>query len=178
MKVLGLFLLTVGFLAGSLVAVQTEKNEVDWTFFVPAAAVAIVGVALSRLGTKRAAVADASDGTGVRSLREALDRVVGNVRSLDEKSATLDPYVFHDRIDELFVDDLTLFADQRKQIILAHDLQVYAEVMNEFAAGERYLNRVWSASVDGYIDEIALYLGKARHQFERTQEILRRVEAA
>ena len=50
--------------------------------------------------------------------------------------------------------------------------------MNEFAAGERYLNRCWSASVDGYIDEIKTYLGKARTQFERTQEILNRIKPA
>jgi hypothetical protein len=37
--------------------------------------------------------------------------------------------------------------------------------MNHFAAGERYLNRVWSASVDGYVDECRAYIGHAREQF-------------
>ena len=35
----------------------------------------------------------------------------------------------------------------------------------KFAAGERYLNRVWSSSIDGWIDEVRLYLGHARDQF-------------
>ena len=47
--------------------------------------------------------------------------------------------------------------------------RAYAEIMNEFAAGERYLNRVWSASIDGYIDVINEYLGRARRQFEQAQ---------
>jgi hypothetical protein len=45
-------------------------------------------------------------------------------------------------------------------------LQAYAEVMNPFAAGERYLNRVWSTSTDGYVDEAHRYIDMAREQFE------------
>ena len=40
--------------------------------------------------------------------------------------------------------------------------------MNRFAAGERYLNRVWSASTDGYIEEAHRYIEKAARQFEET----------
>ena len=47
---------------------------------------------------------------------------------------------------------------------------------NEFAAGERYLNRVWSASVDGYIDEVRSFLVLARTQFEGTKKILDRLD--
>jgi len=46
-----------------------------------------------------------------------------------------------------------------------HGLQAYADVMSSFAAGERYLNRVWSASADGYIDEVNAYMEKAQAQF-------------
>ena len=44
-------------------------------------------------------------------------------------------------------------------------LQVYADVMSAFAAGERYVNRVWSASADGYRHEAITYLHKAATQF-------------
>ena len=37
--------------------------------------------------------------------------------------------------------------------------------MSAFAAGERYLNRVWSASADGYVDEAREYIERAREQF-------------
>jgi hypothetical protein len=45
--------------------------------------------------------------------------------------------------------------------------------MSSFAAGERYLNRVWSASADGYVDEVNIYLDKAQEQFA---ESLNRIE--
>jgi hypothetical protein len=178
MRILGFVLMTAGFLAGTLAAVQTEANEVHWNFFLPAIIVAVIGIVLSRLGDKREAEATASTGHGVRSLYEAMDRVVVNIQALHEERESLDPYDVHGRLDELFVEDLNLFADHRKQIISTYNLQAYAEIMNEFAAGERYLNRCWSASVDGYIDEIKDYLGKARVQFERTQEILARLKTA
>ena len=60
---------------------------------------------------------------------------------------------------------LDAFVESRQSIAHSYGLQAYAEVMNEFAAGERYLNRVWSASTDGYIDEAHTYLEKARRQF-------------
>ena len=43
---------------------------------------------------------------------------------------------------------------------------------HEFAAGERYIHRVWSASVDGYIDEVLAYVPRAREQFEKTRDKL------
>ena len=60
---------------------------------------------------KREAEATASTGVGVRSLHEAMDRVVQNVRALHDERDKLDPYRVHGRIDELFVDDLNLFDD-------------------------------------------------------------------
>lgn len=38
--------------------------------------------------------------------------------------------------------------------------------MSEFAAGERYINRVWSTSADGYDEEGEIYLQRAAQQFE------------
>ena len=62
------------------------------------------------------------------------------------------------RIDELFPGDLNKFVEARETIPHVYRLQAYADVMSHFAAGERYLNRVWSASADGYVDEVRTYL--------------------
>lgn len=37
---------------------------------------------------------------------------------------------------------------------------------------ERYLNRVWSATVDGYVDEVGTYLGKAKESFAASLKML------
>jgi hypothetical protein len=49
--------------------------------------------------------------------------------------------------------------------------------MNSFAAGERNLNRVWSASTDGYIDEAHDYIALAREQMVEALEKFRALES-
>jgi hypothetical protein len=48
--------------------------------------------------------------------------------------------------------------------------------MSHYAAGERYLNRVWSAAADGYIDESHTYIGRAQTQFEEANERLKALQ--
>jgi hypothetical protein len=44
--------------------------------------------------------------------------------------------------------------------------------MSEFAAGERYINRVWSSAADGYDEEAHRYLKRASAQFRHAQSQL------
>lgn len=178
MRALGYLLLAAGFLGSAFLAVRTAENEVPWGWFVPALAVAVAGVVIARMSIHRETRHEGALAENVAVLKTSMDRVVENVTRLDAEKDGLNPYDVHGRIDALFPDDLTRFAEARESIAHVHGLQAYAEVMNEFAAGERYLNRVWSASVDGYIDEVREYLGRAREQFVRTQEILARLQAA
>jgi len=48
----------------------------------------------------------------------------------------------------------------------------YADVMSHYAGGERYLNRVWSASADGYVDEVNTYLDRSLEQFRLALDML------
>ena len=46
--------------------------------------------------------------------------------------------------------------------------------MSEFAAGERYMNRAWSASADGYVEEAASCIDQATSNLHAAQEALNR----
>ena len=80
-------------------------------------------------------------------------------------------YEAHFSIDRPFRQDLFAFADARESMQHAFGIQAYADIMSAFAAGERYLNRVWSASADGYVDEVNAYLHKASEQFSEALEL-------
>jgi hypothetical protein len=67
----------------------------------------------------------------------------------------------HRRIDERLSDDLARFAELRESLIDAFGLADLAAVMTEFALAERTINRIWSASADGYIDEVDTRLERA-----------------
>jgi len=74
-------------------------------------------------------------------------------------------------IDRRFRDDLFAFADARRSMIVLFGLQAYADIMSAFAAGERYLNRVWSASTDGYVDEVLQTIDRAHEQFVEARRL-------
>jgi hypothetical protein len=55
-------------------------------------------------------------------------------------------------------------------------LQAYADAMGAFAAGERYINRVWSASTDGYVDEAHNYLDRSTQQFREARLLFAKLQ--
>ncbi len=114
----------------------------------------------------------------MESVEASLDRIVKNMTGLNAEKASINTYDVRHRIDELFTDDLNTFVEARESIAHTHSLNAYADVMTSFAAGERYLNRVWSASADGYIDEVNTYLDKAQEQFCESLEKIRRFKVA
>lgn len=172
MKTVGYLLITIGFLAGSLTAVQTQANQINWNWFLPALILGAVGVAMARWGQQVQSRDAATLSDNVDVLALSLDRMVRNVTQLDQQKGSMHPYEVHGRIDQLFPEALSTFVEARESIAHVYGLPAYADVMNEFAAGERYLNRVWSASVDGYIDDVHEYLGRAKHQFEEARRKL------
>lgn len=171
MKVAGYVLLIAGFLlAAYATALDTEGTS--WPLFLPAAVGAAVGVLL----VKRHARGEAKSDSVLSANRAELTESIGNIVAvLDELAAASGVTDFRQQIDERLRDDLRRFADARKSIVHLYSLQVYASVMSEFAAGERYLNRVWSASADGFAEEASRYLERAAAQF---RDVRAQLEAA
>ena len=104
--------------------------------------------------------------SNLTAIEESLQNVVRIVSDLDASQDEIHTYDMRHKIDELLLDDLDRFVTSRDSITHAYGLQAYADVMSHFAGGERYLNRVWSASADGYIDEVRAYLTRSHEQFE------------
>lgn len=157
-------MITAGFLAGSLAAI-VDKESVRWCYFAAALGVGAAGIVLVRVGGRRISRSEGKLGAGVQALEASLGRIVENINQLSAQKHSIETYDVRHRIDELFADDLAAFVNKRESIAHVHGLGAYADVMSCFAAGERYLNRVWSASADGYIDEVNAYIDKAQEQF-------------
>ncbi len=177
MKKLGFLIITVGFLAGSLAAVVDEQN-VQWSYFVAALFAGAVGIVLVRFGERRESRAEGKLTSNIQSIETSLGRIVENMTRLNTEKHSINTYDVRHRIDELFVEDLNIFVQTRQSIVHTYGLGAYADVMSCFAAGERYLNRVWSASADGYIDEVNAYLEKAQAQFVDSLEKIRQLKAS
>jgi len=171
MKQIGLFFISVGFLAGTLAAI-VDTDHVRWGYFSAALAVGVAGVFVARSGHHKIHKSEEKLSENVRIVETSLANIVRNISTLNSEKQDINTYDVRFRIDELFLDDLAGFVEARESLAHRYGLTAYGEIMSGFAAGERYLNRVWSASADGYIDEVNIYLDKAREQFS---ESLRRV---
>jgi hypothetical protein len=172
MKNFGFLLLAGGFLGGAY-ATALDVDNVNWQLFVVSALVAIAGL----VSFKRQASAHARSDTVLEMNRGELRESIHNiVTDLDEltNGETLRGDALRNRIDLHLREDLRRFADARESMVHLFGLQTYADIMSSFAAGERYINRVWSASADGYDEEAETYLGKAVKQFIEAQQQLQR----
>jgi hypothetical protein len=174
MKNIGFVLLAAGFLAGAY-ATALDVQNVNWTLFIGAAVAAIVGLVISKKQASAHARSDEVLEVNRGELRESLENIVRDLGEIVGNGST-EGADLRDRIDLRLRDDLRRFAEARSSMVHLFGLQTYADIMSSFAAGERYINRVWSASADGYDGEAATYLEKAEKQFADAQKQL--LEAA
>ena len=172
MKSLGYLLITIGFLMASYFSV-IDTEEVVWSMAGLGLIIGVAGVALVQLATRGQSTATETVRTNIGKLEEALARIVDKATLLDAEKESINVYDIHDRIDDDFMSDLDIFVDNRESIGHAYGLQSYADVMTHFATAERYLNRCWSASSDGYVDEVNAYITRAKDQFTQALELLR-----
>ncbi|UCE48618.1 MAG: hypothetical protein JSW47_00410 [Phycisphaerales bacterium] len=174
MKILGFLMVTVGFIVAALAAVLA-RDEVNWLLYVPAFAAGAAGVAAIRIENVRHSKTEHHVVARIETVESSLERISANINKLNGEKHSINTYDVRHRIDELFVDDLGKFADARESIVHRYGLAAYGEIMSSFAAGERYLNRVWSASADGYIDEVNAYLDRAKEQFTQSHQKVRQL---
>ncbi len=175
MKIVGYLLITFAFLAGSLVAV-IDKNDVQWSYFSAVVIAGIVGIVFVHLSRHRSTRSEEKIEANLQDINTSLINIVENITQLNAQKQSINTYDIRHRIDELFEDDLLRFVQARESLAHAYSLSVYADVMSHFAAAERYLNRVWSASADGYVNEAAAYLDKAQTQFTNALDEVRQLK--
>lgn len=174
MTMIGRFIVFTAFIFGAYFT-ALDPQTVNWPVFLAVVAVGVIGIVL----VKRAEAAAAQDqdklSESQTALKESLDTIIQSLQSLDREKATIPTYDMRFKIDEMLRDDLFTFADNRDAMKVLFGLESYADIMSSFAAGERYINRVWSASTDGYVDEVILYVEKSLAMFEEAKT---RFEAA
>lgn len=163
----GQALLWLGFLGGSFAAVLRLENEaapwqtIPWLLYLGCTVVGSTGVVLLRREKSAQRSESAASEIGLERVCEQLHRAADHVSELEQKLADMTCEEVLEFIDDRCTPVLTEFADNRMVISNRFGTTRYASVMTEFASGERYLNRSWSAAADGYVDEVARSVGHA-----------------
>ena len=171
MNLAGVALITAGFLWGAYQA-SLDPELMNWPVFLPAVTAGFLGVYLRKREAAKHALSDHVLASNRSNIEDSLSRIIAGLEEMERGKASLPTYEARFEIDHRFRDDLDMFAEARHSLSHMYGLQSYAEIMSAFAAGERYLNRVWSASADGYVDEVNEYIGRALEMFKEARVAL------
>jgi len=166
-RICGHLLLWIGFLVGAFLAVRSTEVPrtpwltISWPAYGAAMFTAILGVIVLRI-TKRPVSVDADEAAGtIDELAAILIRLQSTVEGWSTNFDQIHVYDFHGMVDQELADDLGRFAELREALVAEFGLDHYARIMTSFALAERTINRVWSASADGYVDEVQISLTRA-----------------
>jgi len=173
MRKLGHLLMWFGFLATAFVAMQ-QSDQVNWINYILTGLVGLAGVILLRRTQGAAARETSVVRSNLATLERSLSIALGAVRQLITSREQVFVYDVHGRIDAEIAAEMANFADARESMIHGLGLSEYAEVMDHFARGERFLNRAWSASADGYVDEVWKSLATCEAELRVADDTLRK----
>lgn len=169
MKRIGFLLIAAGFLGGAYLAVLDTK-DVKWEWFAVPIAVGVIGIVLVRTAIRGKALKEGRISHNISLIEKSVGNLVNLLSELNREKEALNTYDVAQKLDDLLLDDLNAFVESRESIVHVYGLQAYADIMSHFAGGERYLHRVWSASIDGYVNEVNEYLDRALEQFTMVQQ--------
>lgn len=182
MRTLGHVLLWAGFLAASFVSVSRLEqvgdkwSTIPWLWYAVSMAVGIVGIGLLRASNRELDADHSKTDAEFSLVQQSLAKVCEVVDRLCRQSE-YDPATVLHCIDEECVEPFSEFAEARQSLVKRFGLEVYADVMTEFASAERYVNRSWSAAADGYVEEIAASLARANHHLQKTAALLNEADS-
>jgi len=167
-RIIGQLLMWTGFFAGSYLAVQRLEDPEDawktitWTNYVLALAVGSLGVVMLRLGDRTHATHDDRRTENVEILERSTAFILATIDRLLKSREAISVFQVRHLIDGQMMEPINDFVAARKSLVTAYGLNHYASVMADFAMAERVLNRAWSASADGYVDEVWICVEQAR----------------
>ena len=160
----------------TLSAPENGWHLIAWGQYSAAALFCFAGVVLLHMTRLTANQKSEESAASLSEIKRALSNAVKEVEALAKVSSQTAPSKIAARIDEQIADELRIFADGRDSMTTEYGLTVFADVMSPFAAGERAINRAWSAAADGYVDEATTCIERSLMMFKDAQTELEQAE--
>jgi len=152
--------------------IENRWRTVRWPYYGLAVALGVIGVVLLRSTSKMASQDEQLVSSDFAKVTDNLALLTQYLTDLEKGLDKMAPEDVVDRIDKQLATPFAEFADARDSIVQKFGLHAYAEIMTEFASGERFTNRAWSAAADGYVEEVYSSVTRARKHLERAGELL------
>jgi hypothetical protein len=178
LRLLGHLLLWTGFFTGSFLAVRNAEvagdkwATIQWPWYAIALFVGICGVVVLRLTQRQATTHAHKLEDDLATINDSMQHLKRKLTDLKKQKESVHVGSVLHFIDDELMPHVADFVDARESMIHTFGMQQYADVMTDFAAGERNINRAWSASADGYIDEVWASIDRADDKMQAVCEKL------
>ena len=171
MSQVGFFVFVVG-IAIAISGGAKMPTTGDWPDTVPlflvGCAITILGLVIWRKALAAAHVVHSAE-SEKQDAMALLAALMGPAKKLGSEIDSLDVETINSRADDLIETYVLPFAEDRKSILQEFGMDLGADVLCTMAFGERMLNRVWSASADGHVQEARACFPEALAAFELAQ---------
>jgi hypothetical protein len=157
--------------------IANKWPTVNWTWYGLSLVVGVIGVVLLRRSSKSSITESARVSEEYAILTGSLAELRQRIGELKTNLQKLDPHDVVEFIDEKCAEPFSDFADARNALIQRFGLPAFAEIMTQFASGERYLNRAWSAAADGYMHEASDSINRSHAHITRASELVAKHES-
>lgn len=174
LRLVGHILLWLGFFAGAFVTVRhlevvgDKWRTIDWPLYALALCVGSVGVILLRTTARQASTHSDKLLADIKTLEVSVRELLARLSEMqqDGRAGSLSVFDIHQRIDARLAEPINDFVEARHTLAHSYGRQAFAQIMTDFSLAERNINRAWSASVDGYIDEVWSSFQRAEERFQ------------
>ena len=172
MKHAGIALLVIGTIVGSLGGAKLPK--VDWVIAGVGFGMLAIAIVLLRMSAakdrKERATADGADPRedplgAIRTLPKRLDVIV-------EEAASQPLKTLIEKLSELDTELMSPIADGAPRLLGTLGAQRFASIFGDYASGERWLTRAWSAAADQHRPEALKALERARTKIHDAVEAI------
>lgn len=162
------------FVVGIAVAIsggaKLPESGAEWPTTVPmfllGCLISVVGLVLWRRGVAQATAQSAAPGAGGSDAVALLGDLMEPARAFAAECGSMALGPLNARVDGLLSSYILPFAEVRQTLIHRFGMDEGAQILVTMAYGERMLNRAWSASADGHIQEARGCIPEALAAFE------------
>lgn len=183
LKKLSYVLIVIGTIGASICAAKTLPNQEGWqsawqvhtVMFAGYIVMMAAGILFSRIKSNPLLEIHAETETKTPSIQTYLTQAQMQLKALDSKTGSLSTQELYLSLGKIMEETLEPFVEKRGDLIDQYGMAKYALVFTPFAQAERYLNRAWSAAVDGYKEESTEYLSRSLPLLLETNDILKQL---
>jgi len=152
---------------------ENKWSTIPWLWYGLSMALGLIGVVLLRSTAKSAEQETGKVAEQYQTITSSIDKLVGNLTHIKDNLSKMSPQEVLTFIDDECGPPYADFADARNALIQRFGMQPFAEIMTQFASAERFTNRAWSASADGYMNEVKDCVDRAHAHLTEASKLIK-----